>query len=198
MASAFVKQDVKKVGMALVLLSALVSPAARSDYLSAKRKFEGIAQGQYRPGSRIVLSSAELNAYVAEELPKVAPTGIRAPQVELLGDNTARGTALVDFLQLRTAQGAPPPNWLLRQLLAGEHRVEVIARIESGGGMATVRPQRVLVDGIVVQGAALDWLIENYLMPRYPQAKIGRPFKLGARIEKIEVTRQAAAVIIKA
>jgi hypothetical protein len=57
--------------------------------------------------------------------------------------------------------------------------------------------QRVEVSGVPISGAALDFLVDNYLIPNYPDAKIGRPFTLPKRVDRIEVTSGIAYVITK-
>jgi hypothetical protein len=149
-----------------------------------------------RPGSRIAISSQELNAYVAAELPKVAPPGVRRPQVFLHGNNVATGKAMIDFVKLRSAQGKPP-GWLLRKLLEGEHEVAVTTRLRSSGGTATVDLEQVEIAGVPISGSALDFLIRNYLQPNYPTAKIGQPFALGYGLDRIEVGRDVAYVVMR-
>src|SRR2546423_14722610 len=87
------------VGLLFPLLGA---PSA--DYLSVKRKFGLIESETLRPGSRVTLSSRELNAYVAAEVHEYAPSGVRDTKVGL-GNGTASATALIDFLKLRQASG---------------------------------------------------------------------------------------------
>ena len=184
----------RAISVALVVVSTLA--ATRTDYLSVKRKFQSIETLQAKPGSRVAISSQELNAYVETELPQVAPAGIRKPHVVLHGGNTATGSALVDFVKLRSAKGQQT-NWFMRKLLEGEREVKVTTRIESANGTATVNVQRVEVGGIPIQGAALDFLIKNYLTPNYPEAKIGRPFGLHRSVDHIEVAKGVAYVILK-
>jgi hypothetical protein len=59
-----------------------------------------------------------------------------------------------------------------------------------------VTVDRVEISGIAVQGAMLDWLIENYLIPQYPDAKIGKPFELDHNMDRIEVTRSDVRVVM--
>lgn len=169
---------------------------SRTDYLSAKKKFQAIDKQSVKPGTRVEITSQELNAYVQAELPAVAPKGIRSPQVQLQGDNTATGTALIDFVKMRSA-GGKQSSWLFRKLFSGEREVAVTTQIRSGGGQATVYLKKVEVSGIPIEGAALDFLVENYLMPNYPKAKIGRPFALHKRVDRIEVTPSAAYVVTR-
>jgi len=74
--------------------------------------------------------------------------------------------------------------------------VSVTARIQSGGGKATVSVERVEVGGLEIDGKALDFLIQNFLIPMYPEAAVGRPFELGHRIEKLDVQPSAVGVLI--
>jgi hypothetical protein len=182
--------------LSFALFAVGASVASRTDYLNVQRKFQQIDKREVKPGTRVPITSQEINAYVDAELPKVAPAGIREPSVELEGNDTATGTALIDFIKLRSAQGKPP-NWLLRNLLQGEHEVSVTTRVRSGNGRATVDLQRVVVAGIPITGAALDYLVQNYLIPNYPDAKIGKPFNLARSVERIEVKPGVAYVITR-
>ena len=187
---------------ALVLFTAAVIGAAgfagvsRTDYLNAKKKFQALDKQSMKPGTRVSLTATELNAYVQAELPTVAPPGIRNPVVELHGNNVATGRAKIDFLKLRSAKGKAT-SWMMRKLLEGERDVAVTTRVTSSKGSATVDLQRVEVSGVPISGAALDFLVNNYLIPNYPDAKIGRPFALPKRVDRIEVTPGVAYVVTK-
>jgi len=181
--------------VALVVVFAAAA-ATTSDYNSVKTKFSQIEKAKLRPGTRIPLSQAELNAYVQKELPVVAPAGIRNPQVTLEGNNTATGRARIDFLKLRSASGRPP-GLILRTLLQGEHDLAVTATVRSGAGKATIDIKSVELEGIPISGSALDFLIENYLIPNYPEARVGRPFELKYKIDRIEVIKNSAYVVTR-
>lgn len=182
--------------LGILILVSTIAVASRTDYLSAKRKFESIEKQQIKPGSRVPLSSSELNAYVQTELPQVAPQGIRNPRVELLGNNIAAGHASINFLKIQNARGNAP-NWLMRTLLDGEHDVVVTAKVDSGGGRATVYLQRVEISGVPIDGSALDFLIRDYLLPNYPNAKINRPFDLKYGMDHLEVRPGVAYVVMQ-
>jgi hypothetical protein len=168
---------------------------SRSEYSSAQHKLDLIENGRLKPGARVTLSERELNAYVEQELPKVVPHGVREPKVEL-GPGTATGSALIDFLKLENAHGTPP-GFLMRQLLQGEHPVTVTARITSGNGRATVEVQSVDVDGMTIQGRLLDYLIHNYLQAYYPDAKVGEPFEMSYRIDRLDIQPTRVDVFMK-
>ncbi len=102
---------------------------------------------------------------------------------------------MVDFGKVRRAQGYQP-GWLMSKLLDGERPVSVTARIDSGGGKATVRVERVEISGFQIDGSSLDFLIQNFVIPLYPDAAVDRPFEMGHRIEKLDIQPAAVGVWI--
>ena len=183
-----------KTGIWAVIVGLPLLCAGSSEYLSARRKLDLIEQDRIRPGSRVVLTSQELNAYAQRELNDAVPQGIREARLELL-PSSATATAMVDFAKVRRSQGEQS-GWLMSQLLEGERPVRVTARIRSGGGQATVDIESVEISGIRIQGAVLDYLIRNYLLPKVPDAKIGQPFALAHHIDRIEVQPAQVDVVI--
>jgi len=174
-----------------LILLAVTAAAAYDNYLSAKQKLDLIEAERLRAGSRVRLTYPELDAWAAHE----APDGVRNPRIQVTAAGVATGSALIDFAKVRRAQGQPP-GWLMSKLLEGERPVRVTARIRSSGGTATVDVQRVEISGIVIDGGTLDFLIQNLLLPVYPNAAVGRPFELGHRIESLEVIPAAVSVNI--
>lgn len=125
----------------------------------------------------------------------VVPDGLRQPRLEM-GNNSATGYALVDFLKMRHAAGGET-NWLISKLIQGEKRLTATATIQSGKGLATVHLARVEIGGLAVSGATLDFLIDTFFRPLYPDAKIDEPFELSDRVDRIEVTPTEARVYIR-
>jgi hypothetical protein len=165
--------------------------AADSDYVSAVRKMDSIESDQLKPGTRVIFTPAELNAFAEKE----APAGVRNPRLQLAAAETVTGTALVDFGKVRRAQGGSP-GWLMSKLLDGERQVSVTARIRSSAGQATVDVLRVEISGITIDGGTLEFLIQNVLLPLYPSAVVSRPFELGHRMERLDVGTRSVAVAI--
>lgn len=158
-------------------------------------KLEIIQSGKAKRGSVFVFTSAELNAWARAKAPEIVPEGLRQPRLEL-GNNRATGYALVDFLKVRHGAGEET-NWLVAKLIQGEKRVKVTARIQSANGRATVYLERVEIGGLAVSGSTLDFLIQTFFLPLYPNAKIDEPFELADRIDRIEVTPAEARVYIR-
>ena len=71
------------------------------------------------------------------------------------------------------------------------------ARIQAVNGRATVHLVRVEIGGLAVSGATLDFLIDTFFRPLYPDAKIDEPFELSDRVDRIVVTPAEARVYIK-
>jgi len=176
---------------AILLLGLATLGAAPNDYLSAKQKFDSIESDRLRAGSRVELSVGELDAYAGQAV----PAGVRNPRLQLVAPGVATGTAMVDFGKLRRAHGYQT-GWLMSKLLDGDRPVSVTARIRSAGGQATVDLQRVEISGLAIDGPTLDFLIQNILLPLYPDAVLGRPFEMGHRIERLDVGPAAVAVLI--
>lgn len=189
----FTLMSMRLAVLSLVSVSALLFSAG-SDYLSVKRKLQLIQTGRARSGSQISLKLPELNEYVRREVVLVAPKGIRDPKVEL-GNGSASGFAYIDFPTFQQAKGKPM-NWFMTKLLSGERPVRVDARIQSAAGRATVTVERVEVSGLAIRGRALDYLIRNFLLPNYPDAKIGTPFALSHGIDRLEVRPSEVLVIM--
>jgi hypothetical protein len=177
----------------LALLFPLLG-ASTDDYLSVKHKFDLIESESLRPGSRVTLTARELNAYVANEVHEYAPQGVRNTQVEL-GDGSATGAALIDFLKLKQTAGQSP-GWVMSKLLAGEKPVRVTARIQSASGRAQVDVERVEIAGLVIEGQMLDYLIRNYLIAQFPEAKVGEKFELAHHIDHLDVKPDAVGVVL--
>jgi hypothetical protein len=174
-----------------LMVAGAVDPAAAS----VTRKLDVIQSGRAKPGAVFVFTAAELNAWVKIKAPMVVPEGLREPRLEM-GNGTATGFALVDFLKLQHGAGIET-NWLISKLIQGEKRIMASAGIQSANGRATVHLIRVEIGGLAVSGATLDFLIDTFFRPLYPDAKIDEPFELSDRVERIEVTPAEARVYIK-
>lgn len=173
-----------------ILIAAAANPPAA--YQSAKRKLDTIENDQAPANAAYSFTKAEIEAWATVEAREEVPEGFRDPRVEL-GNGVATGRALIDFMKLRHAKGAPK-NWFIDKLLEGERPVAVTARIDSANGMCTVHLLRLEISGVAATGSVLDFLIKNFFLTLYPEAKIGEPFRFQHRVERLEV-RPAGAYI---
>lgn len=183
--------------MRILLLMLSASALVRSAEplaASVSRKLDLIESGKANPGSVFRFTAAELNAWVRVKAPTVVHDGFRQPHL-VLGNGEASASALIDFLKVRDSSGVET-NWLVAKLIQGEKLVRVRASVQSSHGQATVHLLRVEVGGLAVTGAPLDFLVRNFFLPFYPDAKIDESFELAGHVERIEVTPAAAVVYI--
>jgi hypothetical protein len=174
---------------------AIAAAATNPQVERVSRKLDLIQNHQIKPGSVIVFPATDLNAWSRAKAVEVAPEGLRQARLEL-GNGNATAYALVDFLKLRHAAGIET-NWLIAKLIEGEKPLKVTATIESSRGRATVHLILVEIGGLAVGGAPLDFLIQTFFMPLYPDAQIDKPFALADGVDRIEVTPAEARVYMK-
>jgi hypothetical protein len=179
----------------LVLASAAVLSAADPLAANVTRRLDLIESGKAKPGAVFRFTPAELNAWVRVKAPEIVHDGFRDPQLQL-ENGTASASARIDFLKVRHGEGIET-NWLVAKLIEGQKLVTVRASIQSAHGQATVHLVRVEVGGLAVTGAALDFLVRNFLLPFYPDAKIDEPFDLAGNVDRIVVTPAEALVYIR-
>jgi len=179
----------------LVLAGAMALSAADPLAAGVQRRLDLIESGKAKRGQVLHFTPAELNAWVRVKAPGIVHQGFRDPRLQL-GNGTAHASALVDFLKVRQAKGVAT-NWLVAKLIQGEKLVTADASIQSAHGRATVHLIRVAIGGVAVTGAPLDFLVQNFLLPFYPDAKIDAPFELADDVDRIVVTPAAAFVYIK-
>jgi hypothetical protein len=127
-----------------------------------------------------------------------APGAVKHPGLTL-GHNTATVTAVVDFdrLQQNSTGKDTSDSWLYSQLLTGQHPITVSVDITSSSGTMTIHPTAISVSGVTLSGKGLQFLLKNFVLPRYPDAVIDRPFPLSNHIERIEVNPGSAIVVRK-
>jgi hypothetical protein len=186
---------VKRVAAAVLVL-AMAGALFSADVLLGRvsEKLERIDSGQVKRGSVVVFTAAELNAWVRERVPQLLE-GVRNPKLQL-GDGAATGSALIDFVKIRQSQGLET-NALLGKLLEGERPVKITAHVDSGQGRATVDVTGVEISGITIAGPILDFLIKDFFLPLFPEAKIGQPFELRDNIDRIDIRPDAVRVVIR-
>ncbi len=177
--------------MTIVRVFGASDPAA----VSVGKKLDLIESGQAKPGSVFRFTAVDLNAWVRVKAPTIIHDGFRQPHL-MLGNGEATATALIDFLKVRHSSGVET-NWLVSKLIEGEKLVSARASIQSAHGQATVHVLRVEIGGLAVTGAPLDFLVQNFLLPFYPDAKIDEPFQLAGDVDRIEVTPAEARVYIR-
>jgi hypothetical protein len=152
-------------------------------------------ENRAKPGSIIMFTSGECNAWAHARLPALVPKGIRNEMLEF-GTDTITGSALINFLAVREGLGQTN-GAIMRRLLDGERAVKALVRLASENGKATVYLLRLEVGGAAMSGTMLDLLIDDVLKTVYPAAKVNEPIVLDYRIDRIEVRPTGIRVVIK-
>lgn len=88
--------------------------------------------------------------------------------------------ARVDFDKLTA--GAQTSNPLL-SMFSGVHDVTVTAQASGAQGMGSVRIDSMLIDGVKVPRMALQYAVDKWIKPKYPNVGLDSQFELPARID---------------
>ena len=180
--------------VALIAASALLGGSV-ADSQSAFQKLSAIEGGNARHGTRISFTPSELNAWMREEARVRVPQGVRNMRLDLTAGK-ATGYADIDFLKLRQAATGQESGWLMKNLFSGERPVVVRARFESQNGKARVAVERVEISGIAIEGSTLDFVVENYVRPTFPDVKVNEWFGLRYGIDHFTVAQPGVTVVM--
>jgi hypothetical protein len=178
----------------VIFFWALLLFLASDDYSSIRRKMDDIEKDRLKPGSHVFLSLRELNSYLQAQVATIAPKAVRDAKL-VLSEGSGTATAMINFLELNKARGGTS-NWLMDKLLDGERPVKVSVHVQTGNGKARVNVDRVEVGGAVMQGGALEFLIQNYVVPQFPDAKVDQWFTMAHHMDHLEIHPSGVTVVI--
>jgi hypothetical protein len=173
----------------LLIVSLAASQVQHSPaFESMDRKVEILEANAQRPPSQpqiTDIAQRELNAYIAEggvDLPK----GVHDVKA-YFEPAIVHATATVDFDTL--AAGHTGGNPIFSALFNGTHDVEAQAQASGARGQGTVIIDWVKLDGIEIPRAALEYLVQHYVQPKYPNAGMTTKFALPLQIDMAVVSR---------
>jgi hypothetical protein len=162
---------------------------------SAKEKLEQIAEGKLKPGMALVLSEDEINSYLRYDYASEIPAGISNPHISLEPDRV-RGSAVVDFLEWGNETGTAPGP-LLSWMLRGKRPVEAVCHYASSDGYGQVDVESVKIGGVSLSAAAITFLIDNLVTPRFPGAVVGRRAPLGFHLRQVRIEQGRAVFLAR-
>jgi hypothetical protein len=145
---------------------------------SAAAKFRIIREA-HESGSGfdvVRITELEANSYLHYEYSGNLPTGVSQARLAFQPGRIA-GSSWVDFDKLKEGLRTPP-HPIADFLLRGEHTIAVEGTASGANGIGEFRLERVMLDGVPVPQPVVEFLIEHFLRPRYPNAAIDRPFRL--------------------
>jgi hypothetical protein len=102
--------------------------------------------------------------------------------------------ARVDFDKLTA--GVKSANPLL-SIFSGVHDVVVTAQASGAQGTGSVRVESMTIDGVKVPRMAMQYAVDKYLKPKYPNVGLNSTFKLPARIDVAVVGNNVVTVTQK-
>lgn len=163
-------------------------------YTSMEKKIAILEAGPNDASQTVNLTQDELNAFLNEggvQLPK----GLSNVKFDLR-PGVARATSEVDFDQLSEGHGGGG-NPIFSVLFSGTHDVEAEAQASGTNGEGTVTIQSVKLDGVQVPKSALEYLIQHYVKPKYPQAGMTSTFELPVKIDAATVQQGQVELVQK-
>ncbi len=159
--------------------------AAAGNAASCEAKLQHIQQNAARPQpdpKPTVLTEDEINDYFAAGKVQL-PKGVQ--RVRFAGaPNVITANARVDFDKLTEGKSMNP---FMAALFTGVHDVVTVADANGAGGMGEIHVQSVMLDGTTIPRAALEFLINHYVKPKYPGAGLDSRFRLPDLIDSAEV-----------
>jgi hypothetical protein len=148
---------------------------------SMQRKLDHINQNaQENPPDQTptVMTEEEVNDYFASGKVKL-PVGVK--KVVLQGQSGVITAFInVDFDEIRAGQRSSNP---LLAIFSGQHDVRLDADAAGSGGQGQVHVRNVSIDGVDVPRIALEYFVQKYVTPKYPNVGIDSQFQLPARID---------------
>ena len=138
------------------------------------------------------LTEPEVNAYFNEGGVKL-PKGVSHLRLSSNG-SAIDGHANVDFEQIMKGRGSNNPFY---SLFNGSHDVHAVAQAAGVHGTGTIRIQSVDFDGVTIPQFALEWFVQHYITPKYPNVGITSTFKLPLRIDSAVVETGKVRLIQK-
>jgi hypothetical protein len=129
-----------------------------------------------------VLTEEEVNDYLASGKVQL-PQGVR--KVKLQGrSGVVDGFVTVDFDEVRAGQRSSNP---LLSIFSGIHNVQVEGDASGSGRQGKVHVRNVAIDGIEVPRMALEYFVEKYITPKYPNVGLDSQFTLPDKIDTATV-----------
>ena len=150
------------------------------DYLSIQKKLAWLKMNATKthPDPRPTdLTEPEVNAYFNEGGVKL-PKGVSHLRLSS-HDAVIDGHANVDFEQIMQGRGSNNPFY---SLFSGSHDVHAVAQATGANGTGTIHVQSVELDGVQLPQFALQFFVQHYITPKYPNVGITSTFKLPLRI----------------
>jgi len=152
---------------------------------SMQRKLDRIhanAQLAHPDPTPTVLSEDEVNDYLTSGKVEL-PQGVK--KVKLQGrSGVVDGFVTVDFDEISAGQRSSNP---LLSIFSGVHNVNVEGDASGSGRQGKVHIRSVAIDGFDVPRVALEYFVQKYITPKYPNVGLDSEFPLPDKIDTATV-----------
>ena len=167
----------------LICLACFAQTHRLADSLQSKiDHIQQNAQAAHPDQTPTVMTEEEINDYFAAGRVKL-PQGVK--KVTLHGQSgVVTGLTVVDFDEIKEGQHTTNP---LLSIFSGTHNVSVEADAAGAGGKGKVHVRTVTIDGTEVPKFALEFFVNKYIKPKYPNVGIDSEFQLPDRIDTATV-----------
>jgi hypothetical protein len=80
-------------------------------------------------------------------------------------------------------------------LFSGVHQVTADAHAQGASGIGQIHIDSVSLDGVAVPRMALEYFVDRYIHPKYPDLGIDSRFKLPNRIDRADVGSHEVTIV---
>lgn len=150
------------------------------------KKLKSISSSNFHSKENVTeLLESEINAFLNHEGKQYFPSGVSQIQVNFQQDIVV-GKVLVDFDELRSSLNRPSTP-LMTALFTGKHALKIKIRVTTENGTGRYELLSVLLNEQQVPRVFIDFLLENYVFPKYPAVKPNTSFDLPFKIKTISI-----------
>jgi hypothetical protein len=155
---------------------------------SMEAKLRILQSEDVRPASSypaVVVTEHEANSYLKIHSPEFLPPGVHGPALRFQPERVT-GSADVNFDEFSRVY-TNPNDWgpkVMAAMFKGTQRVTATGKVQSSNGQATVQVESVTVGPMTVPVWLVDYLIQNYLQPKY-KFDLSKPLPLPAHVRQI-------------
>jgi len=153
-------------------------------------KFRVLQTPNARPASSyppVIITENEANAYLQVHGRDFLPAGVHNPGVRMEPEHVT-GFAAVNFEEFSRIY-SNPNDWgpkVLAAMFKGTQQVIATGKVQSDNGQARVEIESVKVGSMKVPGWLVDFVVQNYLQPRY-KFDLGKPIPLPQHVSQIVI-----------
>jgi hypothetical protein len=159
---------------------------AAAQALEAKlRTLQTVDAASAQSNSPVVITENEANSYLKVRSPEFLPPGVRDPAVRFSPEHVV-GVADVNFEEFSRVY-SNPNDWgpkVMAAMFKGTQHVSATGKVQSGNRQAKVQIESVTVGSMTVPSWLVDFVVENYLQPRY-KFDLSKPIPLPDHVTQI-------------